>query len=383
MARDLYEILGVPRTASAQELKAAYRKLAMQYHPDRNPGDKVAEDKFKELSTAYEVLSDDQKRAAYDQYGDSAFNPGAGGGGHGGGQGFHGFQSGGGFGGANFNDIFESVFGGMGGGGGQSPEEMFAGDDLRADEKITLEEAFQGSTTELRLNKYNSCDGCRGIGGGSKITCNTCHGSGRQRMQQGFFMMERHCSKCSGAGHTIKDPCKKCQGQGRFRSAKTIEVAIPAGVDDGTRIRVSGQGDAGIRGGPAGDLYVFIHLKPHDLFQRNGHDLLCRAPISMITAAVGGSMELPTIDGGRVTIKIPAGTQPGEKFRLKEKGMSIYKRHSRGDLYVQAVVEIPKDLTAAQRKVLEEFESGAKDKNQPETSSFFKKVKKILKDDDK
>ena len=377
MAKDLYEILGVSRTASAQELKAAYRKLAMQYHPDRNPGDKVAEDKFKELSSAYEILSDDQKRAAYDQYGDSAFNPGAGGGG---GQGFHGFQSGGGFGGANFNDIFESVFGGMGGGGGQSPEEMFAGDDLRADEKITLEEAFHGSTTELRLNKYNSCDSCHGVGGGSKVNCGTCHGSGRQRMQQGFFMMERPCSSCRGAGHTIKDPCKKCQGQGRVRGAKTIEVSIPAGVDDGTRIRVSGQGDAGIRGGPAGDLYVFIHLRAHDLFQRNGHDLLCRAPISMITAAVGGSMELPTIDGGRVTIKIPAGTQPGEKFRLKEKGMSIYKRHSRGDLYVQAVVEIPKDLTSAQRKVLEEFESGAKDKNQPETSSFFKKVKKILKD---
>ena len=379
MAKDLYEILGVPRTASAQELKAAYRKLAMKYHPDRNPGDKVAEDKFKELSSAYEILSDDQKRAAYDQYGDSAFNQGGGGGG--GGQGFHGFS---GFqsGGADFSDIFESVFGG-GMGGGQSVEQNFAGDDLRVDEKITLEQAFHGSTTELKLNKYNTCDGCKGVGGGSQVTCGTCRGSGRQRMQQGFFMMERPCSTCRGAGHSIKDPCKKCQGQGRIRSAKTIEASIPAGVDDGTRIRLSGQGDAGIRGGPAGDLYIFVHLKPHDLFQRSGNDLLCRAPISMVTAAMGGSLELPTIDGGRVTVKIPSGTQPGEKFRLKEKGMSIYKRHSRGDLYVQAVVEIPKDLTPAQRKVLEEFESGAKDKNQPETSSFFKKVKKILKDDDK
>lgn len=380
MAKDLYEILGVSRTASAQELKSAYRKLAMKYHPDRNPGDKVAEDKFKELSTAYEILSDDQKRAAYDQYGESAFNQQ--GGGAGGGQGFHGFSSSGGFGGADFSDIFESVFGNMGG-GGQSQEQVFAGDDLRADEKITLEEAFQGSTTELRLNKYNTCESCKGVGGGSQVTCSTCRGSGRQRMQQGFFMMERPCSTCRGAGHTIKDPCKKCQGQGRVRGPKTIEVTIPAGVDDGTRIRVSGQGDAGIRGGPAGDLYIYVHLKPHDLFQRNGHDLLCRAPISMITAAVGGSIELPTIDGSRVTVKIPAGTQPGEKFRLKEKGMSIYKRHSRGDMYVQAVVEIPKDLTAAQRKILEQFESGSKDKNHPETSSFFKKVKKILKDDDK
>lgn len=375
MAKDLYSTLGVSKTATAAELKSAYRKLAMQYHPDRNPGDKAAEEKFKEVSSAYEVLSDDKKRDAYDQYGESAFSQQGGGGYQQ--SGFQGFD----FGGGGFSDIFESVFGGM---GGQSSEQSLAGDDLRADEKITLEQAFHGSTTEVKINKYNPCDSCHGIGGGSKITCTTCKGAGKLRMQQGFFMMERPCTTCRGTGHSIKDPCKKCQGQGRVRGNKTIEVSIPAGVEDGTRMRLTGQGDAGMRGGPAGDLYVFIHLKPHDLFQRSGSDLLCRAPISMVTATLGGSLELPTIDGTRVTVKIPAGTQPGDRFRLKEKGMSVYRRATRGDMFVEAKVEIPKNLTTAQKDVLSKFDAGTTDdKNQPETSGFFKKVKKILKDDKK
>ena len=372
--RDYYEILGVQKGASASELKSAYRKLAMKYHPDRNPDDKVAEDKFKELSEAYEVLSDDQKRAAYDQYGHDAFQAGGPGGGAGG---FGGFSGTGGF-----SDIFESMFSDFGHRQQAQPDASPRGEDMRMDETITLEEAFSGATKTIKIHRQEPCDPCHGSGSTDKKqdTCSTCHGSGRVRMQQGFFMMERTCSACQGLGQTIKNPCRKCHGQGRAPQMKTLEIKIPAGVDDGTRIRLSDQGHAGLRSGPSGDLYVFVHIKPHDLFERQGNDIFCQAPISMITASLGGSIELPTIGGDRVDLKIPSGTQPHTRFRLKSKGMPVFRRHSHGDMYVEVAVEIPKNLTKAQKEVLEKFEEGAQKKNHPDSFNFLEKVKRFFKE---
>jgi len=368
--RDYYEILGVKKDASAAELKSAYRKLAMKYHPDRNASDKGAEEKFKELSEAYEVLSDEKKRAAYDQYGADAFQGGAGGP-----SGFSGASS--------FSDIFESVFNDFGFNTSQrQPEASLQGEDMRMDERISLEEAFLGVAKTIKIQRQEPCEPCKGSGSKDQKqhTCSTCHGTGRMRMQQGFFMMERACHACQGLGKTIQNPCSKCHGQGRSPQLKTLEIKIPAGVDDGTRIRLSNQGHAGLRGGSAGDLYVFIHIKPHDLFERQGHDIFCQAPISMVTASLGGSIELPTIGGDRVDLKIPAGTQPHTRFRLKDKGMPVFRRHTHGDMYVEVAVEIPRHLTKEQKEVLEKFDSGVQKKNHPDSFNFLEKVKRFFKD---
>lgn len=387
MARDYYEILGVSRNVNAQELKSAYRKKAMQYHPDKNPGNKEAEEKFKELSQAYEVLSDLQKKAAYDQYGHAAFQQGADGGA---GQGFGGFDfnfKSADFNGGGFSDIFESVFSEFSGGGHRHrtpTKETLRGEDLRYDMDITLSEAFRGTEKQITLRKLNSCNTCKGSGakdGAVPTNCNVCHGAGKVRAQQGFFLVERTCASCQGFGKIIKNPCDTCHGKGVVKSSKTLDIKVPAGIEDGVKIRVAGQGDAGVRGGDTGDLYVFIHVKAHELFRRVGNDLVCRAPVSMVTAAIGGALELPTIDGTRVTLNIPAGTQPGDRFRLKNKGMSIYKKSSRGDMYVEVTVEIPKDLTKKQKELLENFDKATStDKNQPDSFNFFKKVRKMMGD---
>jgi molecular chaperone DnaJ len=377
--KDYYEVLGVSKSASAQELKSAYRKKAMQYHPDKNPNDKTAEEKFKEVNEAYEVLSDAQKRAAYDQYGHAAFQQGGGGAG----AGFGGFDfNQQGFGG--FSDIFESMFGDFSAGGRQGSERSFRGDDLRYDLDITLSEAFQGSKREISVTKLLACDHCHGSGaaaGKKPENCSTCGGTGRVRMQQGFFMMERTCGTCGGAGKVIKDPCKHCHGRGHVKGTKKLQVTIPSGIEDGVQIRLTGEGNAGTQGASSGDLYVFIHIKPHELFQRREADLLCQVPISMVMAATGGTIEVPTIDGTRVSVKIPAGTQPGDKFRLKDKGMTIYRKSTRGDMFVEVRVEIPRNLSKEQKEILEQFNKTSKEeKNQPDSFNFFKKMKKFLDD---
>jgi molecular chaperone DnaJ len=376
--KDYYELLGVSKTVTPDELKKAYRKLAMKYHPDRNQGNKEAESKFKEISEAYEVLSDEQKRAAYDQYGHGAFDGSMG-------AGAGGFRSGGGF--SDFSDIFEEVFGrgfggGFGGGrasGGYSQGQ--AGADLRYDVTITMEQAHQGLTQSVALNKSDKCGDCHGSGaakGTKATTCDACHGSGTMRFQQGFFTLERTCTKCSGAGQMIKDPCKTCGGSGRIQKPKTISITIPAGVEDGTRLRVAGEGEAGMRGGPAGDLYVFISVRPHDLFIRQGDDVHCQVPIPMTTAVLGGEIEIPTIDGTRASVTIPAGVQPGEKFRLKNKGMNVMRTTRRGDMIVHVMVEIPVNLNKEQKKLMEDFKNtgdSKADTHHPKTKSFFEKVK--------
>jgi molecular chaperone DnaJ len=377
--KDYYELLGVAKNVTPEDLKKAYRKLAMKYHPDRNQGDKEAEAKFKEISEAYEVLSDEQKRAAYDQYGHGAFDGGMGGG-------AGGFRGGSGF--SDFSDIFEEVFGrGFGGtgghrGGGRSTHHQGQpGSDLRYDVAITLEQAHQGLSENVSLRKSEKCGECHGSGaskGTKSTTCDTCHGSGTMRFQQGFFTLERTCTRCGGAGQTIKDPCKPCGGSGRVQKQKTISITIPAGVEDGTRLRVAGEGEAGMRGGHAGDLYIFISIKPHELFIRHGDDIHCQVPIPMITAVLGGEVEIPTIDGTKAKVTIPAGSQPGEKFRLKAKGMNVMRTPRRGDMIVHAMVEIPVNLTAEQQKLMEEFKASDKGKpndHHPKTKSFFDKVK--------
>lgn len=375
--KDYYELLGVSKNTTAEELKKAYRKLAMKYHPDRNQGDKEAENKFKEISEAYEVLSDDQKRAAYDQYGHQAFDGGMGGP-RGGAGGFGGFS--------DFSDIFEEVFGrGFGGGrrgGGQAHSAGQAGSDLRYDVTISLEQAHQGLSENVSLRKNEKCGECHGSGaakGTKSSTCDACHGSGTMRFQQGFFTLERTCTKCGGAGQTIKDPCKTCSGSGRVQKPKTISITIPAGVEDGTRLRVAGEGEAGMRGGPSGDLYVFISVRPHDLFIRQGDDIHCQVPVPMTTAVLGGEIEIPTIDGTKAKVTIPAGTQPGEKFRLKSKGMNVMRTSRRGDMIVHAMVEIPVNLGKDQRKLMEEFQKASvslnTDTHHPKTKNFFDKVK--------
>lgn len=369
---DYYTLLGVAKNASGDELKKAYRKLAMQYHPDKNPGDKVAEQKFKELSEAYEVLKDEQKRAAYDRYGHAAFE--GGGGGHPGG---FDFNSG------NFADIFGDLFGDfMGMGGGRSgTNERNQGADLRYNLEITLEEAFAGKQSTIQFSSAAMCDECRGSGcakHSEPITCTSCRGTGRMRAQQGFFTIERTCSSCFGAGKLIKDPCTKCNGQGRVRKERNLSVTIPAGVEEGTRIRLSNEGEAGLRGGEAGDLYIFISVKPHSFFKRDGKDLHCQVPIKMTTAALGGSIEVPTIDGTRTKVTIPAGTQTDHQFRLRGKGMSILRTRNRGDMYIHINVETPVNLSKRQKELLKEFEE-AEDGNSssPASEGFFSKVKEL------
>ncbi|MCE1244580.1 molecular chaperone DnaJ [Oryzomicrobium sp.] len=369
--RDFYEILGVNRDASDDEIKKAYRKLAMKHHPDRNPDDKSAEEKFKEAKEAYEILSDAQKRAAYDQYGHAGVDPQAGMGG--GGAGF-----GGGFGDA-FGGIFDEIFGGgRGGGGGRS--NIYRGADLRYNLEISLEQAAHGTETKIRIPTMEECDTCHGSGakkGTQPQTCPTCQGSGQVRLQQGFFSIQQTCPKCHGTGRYIADPCNDCHGAGRVKKHKTLAVKIPAGVDEGDRIRLSGEGEHGVNGGPPGDLYVQIHLKAHPVFQRDHDDLHCEMPISFTTAALGGEIEIPTLDGA-AKIKIPAETQTGKVFRLRGKGIKGVRSHAHGDLMCHVVVETPVNLTDKQKELLKEFEGTmgeGGDKHNPRTKSWMDKVK--------
>ncbi len=371
--RDFYEILGVNRDASDEEIKKAYRKLAMKFHPDRNPDNPSAEEKFKEAKEAYEILSDAQKRAAYDQYGHAGVDPQAGmGGGFGGG--------GGGFADA-FGGIFDEIFGGRGGGGGRS--NVYRGADLRYNLEITLEQAAHGTETKIRIPTMEECETCHGSGakpGTQPKTCPTCNGAGQVRLQQGFFSIQQTCHKCHGTGKFIADPCKTCGGVGRVKQHKTLSVKIPAGVDTGDRIRLSGEGEHGVNGGPAGDLYVEIHLKPHAVFTRDHNDLHCEMPISFTTAALGGDIEIPTLDGA-AAIKIPPETQSGKVFRLRGKGIKGVRSHTHGDLMCHVVVETPVNLTERQKELLRELaETSKDDKHNPRAKSWMDKVKEFFGD---
>ncbi len=377
--RDYYDVLGVGKTASNDDMKKAYRKKAMEYHPDKNQGNKEAEKKFKELNEAYDVLKDEQKRAAYDRFGHAAFEGGMGGmgGARGGTQGFDP---------GAFSDIFEEMFGdfmgGMRGGGGGRRDSAQRGSDLRVVHEVSLEQAFRGAKATVNLSSNVECDTCRGTGAQSGTgveTCDMCHGRGAVRTQSGFFTVERACPRCQGQGKIIKNPCKSCGGEGRKRKGRSLEINIPAGVDDGTRIRIAGEGEAGLRGGPAGDLYVEISVKPHKLFKREDAHLFCRVPVSMVTAALGGAVEVPTIDGGRVEMKIPAGTQSGTQMRLGGKGMSILRAGHRGDMYVEVAVETPVNLSKKQKDLLAEFDGQGKN-NSPESAGFFSRVKEFFDD---
>ena len=367
--RCYYETLEVPRTATDAELKSAFRKLAMKWHPDRNPGDKDCEHRFKEINEAYDVLKDDQKRAAYDRFGHAAFEHGGGpGGGH---PGFGSDFA------TTFADIFEGVFG-MGSQRGARSSGRERGADLRYNLEITLEEAHAGKTAEIRIPTGVTCEVCSGAGakpGTRPKTCLTCGGTGRLRHQQGFFTLERTCASCQGRGQVIDNPCPSCGGAGRVTRERTLSVNIPAGVEDGTRIRLGGEGEAGLRGGPGGDLYIFLSIEPHAFFQRDGADLHCRVPISMVTAALGGIFEVPTIDGGKTRVKIPEGTQSGRRFRLQGKGMPVLRSKQTGDMYVQVAVETPQSLTKRQKELLQEFEKISSKETQPESAGFFAKVK--------
>jgi molecular chaperone DnaJ len=363
---DYYELLGVSRDADAEELKRAFRKQAMKFHPDRNPGDEEAEKRFKEVGEAYEVLKDEQKRAAYDQYGHAAFENGGGRGG---------FEFTG-----SFADVFDDLFGEILGGGRRGGNSASRGADLRYNLEITLEDAFAGTSAKIRVPTSIACETCHGSGaeaGSQPVNCRMCQGRGKVRAQQGFFTIERTCPTCHGAGRTIDKPCRACGGQGRQHKEKTLSVTIPAGVEDGNRIRLAGEGEAGLRGGPPGDLYIFLSVAPHALFRREGHHIHCRVPISMATAALGGNIEVPALDGSRAKIAVPAGTQSGRQFRLKGKGMSVLNAASRGDMYVQAMVETPVNLTKRQRELLEEFEKAGSAETNPETSGFFAKVREM------
>jgi molecular chaperone DnaJ len=375
--RDYYEVLGVTKTASEAEMKSAFRKLAMQFHPDRNPGDHEAEIKFKEINEAYQTLSDAQKRAAYDRFGHAAFaNGGGGAGGPGFGNDFSDFMS----------DIFENFFGdgrtGQGGGrAGRGGGGRERGSDMRYNLEITLEEAFTGKNATLKIPTAITCEVCAGSGakaGSKPKACPTCGGIGRVRATQGFFSIERTCPNCHGRGEIIDDPCGTCGGAGRITRERTLQVNVPAGVEDGTRIRLSGEGEAGVRGGPAGDLYIFVSLKPHAFFQRDGADLFSRVPISLVTAALGGEFNVPTLDGSDAKVKVPEGTQTGKQFRLKGKGMPVLRSRDVGDLYIQVVVETPQNLTKRQRELLMEFESECSKETHPESSGFFSRVREFF-----
>ena len=368
--RDYYEVLGVAKTCTEVELKAAFRKLAMQHHPDRNPGDTECEHKFKELNEAYDVLKDGDKRAAYDRFGHAAFEQG----GMGGGAGFSSDF------GSAFADIFEGIFGMPGGGRGRSTGRE-RGSDLRYNMEITLEEAFEGKSAQIRIPTSVTCEVCSGSGaktGTKPKTCPTCGGAGKVRHAQGFFTPDRTCPACQGRGQVIDDPCAACSGAGRVTRERTLSVNIPAGVEDGTRIRLAGEGEAGVRGGPAGDLYIFLSLQPHELYQRDGADLYCRVPISMVTAALGGEISVPAIDASEAKVKIPAGTQSGARFRLAGKGMPVLRSKQTGDLYVQVAVETPQKLTKRQKELLAEFEKLSSEHTPPESAGFLGRVKTFL-----
>lgn len=371
--RDYYEILGVARDADAATIKSAFRKLAMKLHPDQNPGCKVSEERFKEIGEAYSVLSDPEKRAQYDRFGKTFDGGGAGPGG----AGFN-----------DFSDIFNEIFGGgfedmfARGGGGRGPRNgPERGADLRYDVEITLEQAFKGMEREIVVPRAQACEPCAGTGSEGKApleTCRTCNGAGQVRASQGMFRIVRTCPACHGRGQSIKTPCKSCGGRGLTQKERTLSVKIPAGVEDGTRIRLSGEGDSGLRNGPPGDLYLFLSVKPHSLFERDGADLYCRAPAPMCKAALGGEMEIPTIEGERAKITIPAGAQTGRRFRLKGKGMSHLRSKERGDLHVELLVETPVNLSAKQRKLLEEFAKDCGEEAHPQTQGFFDTVKKFF-----
>ena len=382
--RDYYEVLGVAHNAGEQDLKSAYRRLAKDFHPDRNAGDKDAERKFKEVNEAYEALKDPQKRAAYDQFGHAAFDGGMGGRG---GQGGFGpdFAS-------SMSDIFDDLFGefmggrrapGQGGGqgGGQQQRRSAGrerGADLRYNLDITLSDAFSGKTAEIIVPASTSCETCSGTGakvGTKPKTCASCGGQGKVRASQGFFTIERTCPSCHGRGETIEDPCPACSGAGRITKERKLSVNIPSGVEDGTRIRLAGEGEAGLRGGPAGDLYIFLSIKPHAFFQRDGADVFCKVPISMTTASLGGQIEVPTLEGASTRVKVPEGTESGKQFRLKGKGMPVLRSKVTGDMYIQVDVETPKNLTRRQRELLEEFEKESHKETSPESAGFFGRVK--------
>lgn len=380
--RDYYEVLGVSRDASQGDIKKSYRKLAMKHHPDQNPDDPKAEEKFKEIGEAYEVISDEEKRAAYDRYGHAAFKSGGGGGGGRGG--FHDPMDifsqvfGGGGGGSMFDDLF-----GGGGGGGRRRDRSGKkrGSDLRYDLEITLEEAAEGVEKELEIEKYASCVKCSGSGSKSgsagTITCSTCGGRGVVGQQRGIFIQQATCPDCRGSGQIIADPCEDCGGDGRKQAPERVSIRIPAGVDDGTRLRSTGKGDAGMRGGAAGDLYVFLHLRDHDVFQRDGDDLYCEVPLPFSTAALGGELEVPTLTGS-ATMKVPAGTQGGTTFRLRDRGMPSLNGRGKGDLHVEVQVEVPTRLNSDQRERLEAFTESIGEKNSPVQESFFEKAKRFF-----
>ncbi len=368
--RDLYVVLNVPRTADQDTIKKAFRKLALDHHPDRNPGNKEAEAKFREATAAYEILSDADKRAAYDRHGMSAFENGG-----------RGHQSQG-FGGSDFSSIFEEMFRDMTGASSQGPQAQNArGSDIKYDLEVPLEHIFKESRPEISLRTLVTCDTCEGSGQSDKSsaeTCHHCYGSGRQRFQQGFFMMERTCSSCQGTGALIQHPCTSCKGQGRLSKTKKISLNIPAGIEDGTRLRIRGEGEAGLRGGASGDLYVFISILPHPFFEREGANLFCTVPLPMTKAALGDKIDVPTIEGGKATITVPEGTQSGQHLRLKGKGMPILQRSSRGDLIVEITVETPQNLTKKQKDILRDFDAQSKTKKvSPKTQSFLEKMKRL------
>lgn len=374
-----YEVLGVERGADAASIKSAFRKRAMQYHPDRNKDDPQAEKKFKEVGEAYEILSDDQKRAAYDRFGHAAFQNGHAGGFNGFG-GARGFAAGGG-GAAGFSDIFDEIFGEFMGARPGRRGGPARGADLKYNLEISLEEAFSGKKAEITVPGSVTCETCEGSGakpGSGPTHCTTCKGVGRVRVQQGFFTIERTCPQCHGEGQVISDPCTDCSGQGRVRKQRTLKVDVPSGIENGTRIRLSGEGEAGPRGGPEGDLYIFITVTGHDLFERDGADLYCLMPIPMTTAALGGEFEAPTIDGGRVKISVPEGSQTGKRFRVRHKGMSVLNHKGRGDLFVEVQVETPTGLNAEQKELLRQFcEAGGGEDCCPESRGFFDKARKF------
>jgi molecular chaperone DnaJ len=371
--KDFYEILGVQKNASDDEIKKSYRTLAMKYHPDRNKDDKESERKFKEVSAAYEVLKDPEKRSTYDQYGHDAFRQG----GMGGGQGFGDFGQG-------FGDIFEEFFGG-GFGGSSRQRGPQRGNDLRYNMSVSLQEAFNGKKSQIRIPSYENCDLCAATGSADKSgpsTCSTCGGHGKVRSTQGFFSIERPCPTCGGEGSSIKNPCLKCSGTGQVKKQKTISVTIPAGVDTGTRIRISGEGEPGQRGAGNGDLYIFVEVQKDKLFEREEANIFCQIPISITTATLGGDVDVPTIEGKKARLSIPPGTQSETQFRLKGKGMSILRQKRRGDMYVEASVEIPVNLNSKQKEILKEFEKegGTSKKHSPKSQSFFSKLKEVWED---
>ena len=368
--RCYYDVLGCQKSASIEELKGAYRRLAKEFHPDRNPGNHECEHKFKEISEAYEVLKDGDKRAAYDRFGHAAFQHGFG---NGRGQGAAGFDFG-----ATFTDIFDDLFGEFT--GGRRSRRQNRGADLRYNLEMTLEEAYVGKQTQIKVPSAVACEACGGSGAeaGTKAeTCTTCSGAGKVRAAQGFFTIERTCPSCRGAGRFIRNPCKPCKGSGHVAKERTLQVDVPAGVEEGTRIRLSGEGQGGMNGGPAGDLYIFIAIAEHPIFQRDGHDLHCRVPVSFVTASLGGSVEVPTLDGGRTKVTIPEGTQGGRQFRLRGKGMPVLRGGMHGDLYVEVAVETPVKLSKKQKELLRTFEKETTEGTHPESEGFFAKVREF------